>query len=508
MPAPASRKARARGRSSSARKRGAGFLERLGLVGYGALEPVVLAALALEAPVLLVGPHGTAKSLLVERLAGALGLGFRHYNASLLSYDDLVGIPMPNERGDALRFIGTPGAIWGAGFVFFDEISRCRPDLQNKLFPVIHERRVAGVDLPDLRLRWAAMNPPAGEDDTGLPAQPLYLGSEILDPALADRFPFVVSVPGWAQLQKADRLRLVSGVAPAAARADARGPKRAGGRARGAAEPPPGLAMLVARCRAKLEAVEARLGAQIAEYVVQLVELLCHGGIPQSPRRARMLARSVAAVHAARLVLVGPKADPEKSAELALRHGLPQTAEPEPPARIKVLGAHRQAWELAALAADDLWREILAEPDPARRVALGDRLGLVDEELGRLVTRALADEPCDARRLGLATAIFLGLRGRRRLQPSAWEALAHLARRVLEPAERGEQVAPGPLLEAWRELQAYLAAADPQRPGAELERAYLLAGFPDLWRAVPWREALEGFRADLARFGALEEAPR
>jgi len=90
------------------------FLDRLGIVGWGPLEPVLLAALALEEPVLLVGLHGTGKSLLIERLAGALGLGFRHYNASLLSYDDLVGIPMPDEDGAALHFVGTPGAIWGA----------------------------------------------------------------------------------------------------------------------------------------------------------------------------------------------------------------------------------------------------------------------------------------------------------------------------------------------------------------------------------------------------------
>jgi MoxR-like ATPase len=96
----------------------AGFLARLGIVGWSALEPLVLAALATEAPVLLVGAHGTAKSLLVERLAGALGLVFRHYNASLVSYDDLVGIPLPADTGSGLRFVGTEGAIWGAGFVF------------------------------------------------------------------------------------------------------------------------------------------------------------------------------------------------------------------------------------------------------------------------------------------------------------------------------------------------------------------------------------------------------
>lgn len=116
----------------------AGFLARLGIVGWAPLEPVVLAALATESPVLLVGEHGTAKSLLVERLAGALGLVFRHYNASLVSYDDLVGIPLPDDHGPGLRFVGTQGAIWGAGFVFLDEISRCRPELQNKLFPLIH----------------------------------------------------------------------------------------------------------------------------------------------------------------------------------------------------------------------------------------------------------------------------------------------------------------------------------------------------------------------------------
>ena len=80
-----------------------GFTEHLGLVGWRRLEPVLLAALAGESPLLLVGPHGTGKSLLVERVAGALGLPFRHCNASLLNYDDLVGIPLPDEAGRVLR---------------------------------------------------------------------------------------------------------------------------------------------------------------------------------------------------------------------------------------------------------------------------------------------------------------------------------------------------------------------------------------------------------------------
>jgi hypothetical protein len=50
--------------------------------------------------------------------------------------------------------------------VFLDEISRCRPETQNKLFSVIHEKR-AGARLPKLRYRWAAMNPPLTAESDG-----------------------------------------------------------------------------------------------------------------------------------------------------------------------------------------------------------------------------------------------------------------------------------------------------------------------------------------------------
>ena len=123
---------------------------RLGLYGLGGIAPVLVAALATEEPLLLIGSHGTAKSLLLTRVAVALGLEFRHYNASLLNFDDLVGFPLPGKDG-CLEYIKTPAAVWGAGAVIFDEISRCRPDIQNKLFPIIHERRVQGISLEGLR---------------------------------------------------------------------------------------------------------------------------------------------------------------------------------------------------------------------------------------------------------------------------------------------------------------------------------------------------------------------
>ena len=47
----------------------------------------------------------------------------RIYNASLINYDDLVGIPVTNEQHTALRYIGTPIAIRDAEVVFIKKAS-------------------------------------------------------------------------------------------------------------------------------------------------------------------------------------------------------------------------------------------------------------------------------------------------------------------------------------------------------------------------------------------------
>ena len=93
--------------------RSTGLLASLGLYGLDHLDAIVLAALASEAPLLLIGPHGSAKSALLNRAAAALGLDHRHYNASLLSFDDLLGFPVPNDARDGLQYLRTPGDSLG-----------------------------------------------------------------------------------------------------------------------------------------------------------------------------------------------------------------------------------------------------------------------------------------------------------------------------------------------------------------------------------------------------------
>ena len=122
-----------------------GRLAALGAYGFEAQEPVILAALASGDPILLIGRSGTGKTFLLNSISEALGLEHRHYNASLISFDDLVGFPYPDEAKASVRFLETPATVWGAESVLIDEISRCKPEHQNRLFSLVHERKIQGL---------------------------------------------------------------------------------------------------------------------------------------------------------------------------------------------------------------------------------------------------------------------------------------------------------------------------------------------------------------------------
>ncbi len=476
--------------------------ESLGIRGWTHLDTVLLAALATESPLLLIGPHGTGKSQLIESVARALGLEFRHYNAALLNYDDIIGIPMPADDGKDLEFIQSPGTIWEAGFVFMDEISRCRADLQNKLFPIIHERRVVGIRLDKLQHRWAAMNPPAPEelDSSGH----YYIGSEPLDLALTDRFRFVISVPKWSDLSREDQRALVSW------------------RNGTGYETELNLPDLVQQTRDRIPQVEAVFEEWLGDYIVCLMDLLESNKLEQSPRRGEMLARSVAAIYAAQTVLEGTDfngaldmedeetvADVERSVETTVLYGMPQTATDAPPSPVKLVAIHKQAWELAQHLGDETWQQVIAENDPAKRIALADELGFDDENMSRLITQTLSAEDSDPRQIGLAVAIFLKLGKERDLDPSAFEPLAQLSYHILEPRIIKYTLQNGtPEANLWGEVIGWLNEQK-DRTDSELfrlQRNYLLYGFPEFWRKYPWRDALTQFTADLDVFG-INDAP-
>ena len=324
------------------------LLRALHLHGLEHLDAPVLAALASGSPLLLIGPHGSAKSALLERLAAALRLEHRHYNASLVSFDDLLGFPVPD--GEGLRYLRTPGTLWGAQSVFIDEINRCRPEVQNKFFGIVHERRLQGLQLEELRYRWAAMNPPADPESTD--PRDEYHGLEPLDAALADRFAWVLALPALADLAPAARRALIADGAPPAAW--------------------PEIAPWVEACRACASALDSASRAWIHAYVAALVVPLAQAQLPLSGRRAVMLADNLVHMAAAWQVLGidGALAD---AALDALRCSLPHRALGRTPEASLLAAVHREAVAAAQSALEDedsAMGRILDELDPLRRVSI------------------------------------------------------------------------------------------------------------------------------------------
>lgn len=491
----ASMAARARGKApakteahGAAQPRPRRWLRELHLHGLDHLDAVLLAALASEASLLLIGPHGSAKSALLERVAHALALEHRHYNASLVAFDDLLGFPVPNAARDGLDYLRTPATLWGAQSVFLDEISRCRPDVQNKLFSIVHERRVSGVALDALRFRWAAMNPPAAFDADG-ELDDAYVGAQPLDAALADRFVFVVSLPAFGELAPEDRRAVI---------------------ARGDAVPreEPGVARLVDAARAHAAIAEAADDAWAVEYCAAAADVLAHAKIALSGRRAAMLRRALHAVHGARAALAagvdpGPDGEGrggasgvaalrsapagtappicapalEDSALLALRWCLPQRALGRAPAESTLLAAHRKALELAGAPADSPGRRIAAEPDPLGRVAIALSLpsgSLTKTAFSALVADAFAAQDVPGRYL-LARRLLAPLAERDAVNAPTLEMLAEPMGRLLdfehEPSHRVDLSRAG--VARYNVLLAQIARLDAKVP-AQASLANLL----------------------------------
>lgn len=321
-----------------------GWLRVLGVYGYDAVEDVILASLVTGDPLLLIGKAGTGKTFLLNSLSEALGIEHRHYNASLIAFDDLVGFPYPMEDGTAIRYIETPATIWQAQSVLIDELSRCKPEHQNRLFSLVHERRIQGIDLPRLRYRWAAMNPCEAEN-----SDDFYEGSVALDQALADRFAFVIEVPDWDGLDESDR-RLV---------ADARGVNVP-------SIDQVGLARAVEEGRRRFASATNDLHETALAYTSVVATQLLQPAVRLSPRRVRMLSRNLVA-----LTLVSGGQPEREVFRVGLTASLPQLAWGVRVADPVVRGAHAAAWDLVSQGPHVRWlSQVLAETDLAKRCKL------------------------------------------------------------------------------------------------------------------------------------------
>lgn len=257
-------------------KKQTSFFNRLGVYGFDHVEPLIIAALVSEDPILLIGKAGTGKTFLLNSISEAMGLEHRHYNASLISFDDLVGFPYPSKDGKSIDFLPTPATIWEAESVLVDELSRCKPETQNKFFSIIHERKVQGLLLHKLHFRWAAMNPFKFD---GGDADDQYEGSQPLDQALADRFAFIIEVPDWLDLSKKEQESVISPAGEGAVSDDE-------GR----------LKKFVNEVIPEFNREIIHPLPEIVTYARLATTLLTEAGYRMSPRRARLLSRNMTAL--------------------------------------------------------------------------------------------------------------------------------------------------------------------------------------------------------------------
>jgi MoxR-like ATPase len=462
-------------------------LSSLGIVGYEQYEPVILAALALEFPLLLIGNKGTAKSMLVYTLARALHAELRAYNCSLINYEDLVGIPMPpDDYRNGLEFIYSPAAIWPAEMVFLDELSRTRPDMANKLFSIVHEKQIMGMALPHLRWRLAAMNPPSQPDFEQDPANDFYVGVEPLDQALADRFPMLIIVPDWEDFSEEEQRKII-----AASDVDTEAPLIS-------------LPELLQQITSRMADVETKFHDQIEDYTLSAMSLLRKANLPQSPRRARMFFEAIMAIHAARIVL-DETADLEQSVKLALLTGIPQLASENPPTEYKLHLIHQQAWTLSVHMQDPRWRQVFRENNPIDRIVLADELDFDDSDLSILITQALQSEEDTLHRDTLAIALFWKFHTKRNLTAATFAVLAPAMRTIATPKMLTTND-PGRVLD---NIVGWMETHNLNHEISRIQRNFLLTRLQQ-WGETDWYEANDYLVSCLKWFGmraAVAEKP-
>lgn len=389
--------------------------EPLGLFGWKNLEAVLLAALATEEPLLLIGKHGSAKSFLLEKLAKTLNMNFKCYNASLINYDDLVGIPIPSDDRKSLQYISNPSSIWNAQIVFIDEINRTKPELQNKLFPIIYERRVQGIQLENLKYRWAAMNPPFSDEEHD---EDEYFGTMPLDPALCDRFSYIIRVPTWKNISPSERLEILNDQYV------------------GEHEFPVDINKLIKRVKKKYEELIRKYSNVSAKYISTLVDCLNEGIGYVSIRRANILQDSFLAIHAARIVLSSLEDNNEKislldSAILSALNTLPHYAQ-KPVDDLKVMTIVKNAYTLMEMENSPL-KDALLESDPLKRAIIAllncDKIDFM--QLSDMITSALSKLDKYEKRAFCLLA-YLKMRKIVKLPASTMEVLANEIRPCFE----------------------------------------------------------------------------
>jgi len=145
--------------------------------------------------VLLEGNHGVGKTSAIFQALHRHNLRYQYFSCATLDpWVDFVGIPkeqFDNDRQIAYLDLVRPKffAFDEIDVIVLDEMNRAPPKVMNALMELIQFKSINGKKLNNLKMIFAAINPPATKDK-----DPQYHVQE-LDPAVRSRFHVKYTVP-------------------------------------------------------------------------------------------------------------------------------------------------------------------------------------------------------------------------------------------------------------------------------------------------------------------------
>jgi len=175
------------------------ILDKLGIFGWKEKdENLVMASLLTGDPLLLIGNHGCAKTLIGTKVAEAIGKKFLVYDASKAMFEDVLGYPNVEKlKQGIVEYVPSKVTVWDKELIMIDELNRAIPELQSKWLEIIRSRKIMGFETK-VKWVWAAMNPMS------------YSATNALDEALIGRFAFFLYPPDVLQMSEQDRIKVTT----------------------------------------------------------------------------------------------------------------------------------------------------------------------------------------------------------------------------------------------------------------------------------------------------------
>ncbi len=175
------------------------LLEELGIFGWKEQdENLVFASLLTGDPLLMIGNHGCAKTLIVNKIAESLGKNYLIYDASKAMFEDVLGYPnIEKLKKGVVEYIPSKVTVWDKELILIDELNRAIPELQSKWLEIIRSRKIMGFET-QVKWVWAAMNPMS------------YSATNALDEALIGRFALFVYPPDVLEMSEKDRIKVTT----------------------------------------------------------------------------------------------------------------------------------------------------------------------------------------------------------------------------------------------------------------------------------------------------------